>query len=126
MDRRELLKCVDRLSEKWKDHFGLYTHYVGYLSAELVITLLYVWRTSDPFDFEGLSGKEIRLLIDDRARALNERNKLKLALFPLDKDIDDVMPTLIEVLDEYDLSESNLPDDIWQEFISYLTSKTKR
>ena len=92
----------------------------------MVITLLYVWRTSDPFDFEGLSGKEIRLLIDDRARALNERNELKLALFPLEKDIDDVMPTLIEVLDEYDLSESNLPDDIWQEFISYLTSKTKR
>lgn len=126
MDRRELLKCVDRLSEKWKDHFGLYTHYVGYLSAELVITLLYVWRTSDPFDFEDLSGKEIRSLIDDRARALNARNELKLALFPLDKDIDDVMPTLIEVLDEYNLSESNLPDDIWQEFISYLTSKTKR
>lgn len=126
MDRRELLKCVDRLSAKWKDYFGLYTHYVGYLSAELIITLLYVWRTSDPFDFEGLSGKEIRLLIDDRARTLNERNKLKLALFPLDKDIDDVMPMLIEVLDEYDLSESNLPDDIWQEFISYLTSKIKR
>ena len=126
MDKRELMKCIDRLSVKWKDHFGLYTQYVGYLTAELVITLLYVWRTTDPLDFVGLSGKEIRLLIDNRAMFLNEQKGAKLKLFPFDSDIDTVMPKLIEVLDEYDLTESNLPNEDWQELIDYLSSKINK
>lgn len=126
MDRRELIKCAERLSVKWKDHFGLYTQYVGYLTAELIITLLYVWRTSEPIDFDGLTGKEIRLLIDNKAMFLNEQEGLKLKLFPFDNDIDTVMPKLIELLDEYDLSENNLSKEDWQDFIDYLSSKIKR
>ena len=126
MDKQELMKCIDRLSVKWKHHFGLYTQYVGYLTADLVITLLYVWRTTDPLDFEGLSGKEIRLLIDERTMFLNEQEGLKLKLFPFDNDIDTVMPKLIEILSEYDLTESNLPNEDWQELIAYLSSKIRR
>ena len=126
MDKQELMICVYRLSVKWKDHFGLYTQYVGYLTAELVITLLYVWRTTNPLDFDGLTGEEIRLLIDNRATSINEQEGLKLTLFPLDNDIDTVMPKLIEILNEYDLSENNLPNEDWQEFIDYLSSKISR
>lgn len=126
MDRRELIKCAERLSVKWKDHYGLYTQYVGYLTAELIVTLLYVWRTSDPLEFVELSGREIRLLIDDKAMLINEQEGRKLKLFPFDNDIDTVMPKLIEILNEYDLSENNLSKEDWQEFIDYLSSKIKR
>lgn len=126
MDEKELMKCIQRLSEKWKDHFGLHTYYVGYLTAELLISLLYVWRTSDPIEFDGLDGKEIRALLDEKTILLNEQQNLKLALFPFDSDIDTVMPKLIDELNHYDLSESNLSEEKWKELIDYLSTKKNR
>lgn len=126
MDEKELMKCIQRLSETWKDHFGLHTYYVGYLTAELLISLLYVWRTSDPIEFDELDGKEIRALLDEKTILLNEQQNLKLALFPFDSDIDTVMPKLIDELNHYDLSESNLSEEKWKELIDYLSTKKNR
>lgn len=126
MDEKELMKCIQHLSEKWKDHFGLHTYYVGYLTAELLISLLYVWRTSDPIEFDGLDGKEIRALIDKKIIQLNGQKDLKLALFPFDSDIDTVMPKLIKELNRYDLSEENLSEEKWKELIDYLSTKKNR
>ena len=126
MDEKELMKCIQRLSETWKAHFGLHTYYVGYLTAELLISLLYVWRTSDPIEFDGLDGKEIRALLDEKTILLNEQQNLKLALFPFDSDIDTVMPKLIDELNHYDLSESNLSEEKWKELIDYLSTKKNR
>lgn len=126
MDENELMKCIQRLSTTWKDHFGLHTYYVGYLTAELLISLLSVWRTSDPIEFEGLGGKEIRALIDEKTILLNEHQSPKLTLFPFDSDIDTVMPKLIGELNNYDLSEANLPEDKWNELKDYLNSKRSK
>ena len=126
MDEKELMKCIQRLSEMWKAHFGLHTYYVGYLTAELLISLLYVWRTSDPNEFDELDGKEIRALLDEKTNLLNEQQNLKLALFPFDSDIDTVMPKLIDELNHYDLSESNLSEEKWKELIDYLSTKKNR
>lgn len=126
MDEKELMKCIQRLSTTWKDHFGLHTYYVGYLTAELLISLLYVWRTSDPMEFDELDGRGIRALIDEKTMLLNEQQSLKLALFPFDSDIDTVMPKLIGELRNYDLSEDNLAETTWKELIDYLSSKIQK
>lgn len=126
MDEKELMRCIQRLSTTWKDHFGLHTYYVGHLTAELLISLLSVWRTSDPIEFDGLDGKEIRALIDEKTMLLNEHRSPKLTLFPPDRDIDTVMPKLIDELYHYNLSEANLPKDKWNELIDYLNSKRSK
>ena len=123
MDEKELQKCIWQLSARWKDHFGLYTYYVGYLTADMFLTLLSVWRESDPAEVDGLDGKEILSLINDKAMLLNESENTNLVPFPADKNIETVMRKLIDELENFDLSESNLEAGKWDAFVEYLSAK---
>ena len=123
MDEKELQKCIWQLSARWKDHFGLYTYYVSYLTADMLLTLLSVWRESDPAEFDGLDGKEILSLINDKAMLLNESENTNLVPFPADKNIETVMRKLIDELENFDLSESNLEAGKWDAFVEYLSAK---
>lgn len=121
----KIYTCIYKLTSKWKDHFGLHTYYVGYLTLDLIISLFYVWRTSEAFEFDGLSGQEVSRLIDDKITELNVNKGLKLSRFQYDRDVDEFMPKLIEELKDYDLSEANISDDKWNEIIDYLMKHTK-
>lgn len=126
MDNTDLLKCVYQLCDKWKIHFGLHTYYVGYLTPDLLISFLTVWRFSNPKEFQNLSESEISALIEEKINEIRVNNDLKLSSFPSNKEIDTVLPKLIEVVSDYDLSESNLPQEKWDEFIEYLISKSQK
>ena len=43
----DLIRIPSRLAELWKDFFGLYTQYVGYLTPEMVRTILQIKRSLD-------------------------------------------------------------------------------
>ena len=98
---------------------------MGYLTAELLISLFCVWRTSEVHEFEGLSGQEITRLIDDKITVLNAEQGINLSRFQHDRDIENFMPKLIEELKHYDLSEESLSNEKWNELIDYLTKKAK-
>ena len=125
MDNTELLKCVYQLCDKWKTHFGLHTYYVGYLTPDLLISFLTVWRFSKPEEFQNLSENEIGALIEEKIDELRVDNNLKLSNFPHSEEIDTVLPKLIEVISNYDFSENNLPQEQWDEFVNYLISKSQ-
>ena len=38
----DLLRIPSRLAGLWKDFFGLYTQYIGYLTPEMVRTILQI------------------------------------------------------------------------------------
>lgn len=125
MSEQELYALVQQLVSRWKDHYGLYTYYVGYLTADLLVALLTVWRASSPEEFVGLSGKEIRELIDKKTTKLNEQQGIKLSYFPSNNEIDSVMPELIDVLCQYGLSGSDISDSSWNAFMEIPLSKIK-
>ena len=114
-----------KTEEQKEDTLEGYSYYVGYLTLDLIISLFYVWRTSEAFEFDGLSGQEVSRLIDDKITELNVNKGLKLSRFQYDRDVDEFMPKLIEELKDYDLSEANISDDKWNEIIDYLMKHTK-
>lgn len=126
MNEVQLIKCINDVADKWKTHFGLHTYYVGYMTAEMMISLLTVWRYSDHSEFLNLSDKEILAKFDDKIRTLNFEKGLSLQPFPCDQDVITVMPKLRDALLEYDLSEDNVPQAEWERLLAYLESKIKR
>ena len=125
MNELELMKCVEGLTSKWKSHFGLYTQYVGYMTGEMIISLLTVWRHSEPDEYDEMSDREINDLINRKIAEYNADNEETIAPFPSDQDIDTAMQKLIQFLKDYDLSEESVPQHMWDQFIEYLKAKDK-
>lgn len=121
----ELMKCVEGLASKWKSHFGLYTQYVGYMTGEMIISLLTAWRYSEHNEYDEMSDREISDLINRKIAEYNVDNEETIASFPSDQDIDTAMQKLIQFLKDYDLSEESVPQHMWDQFIEYLKSKDK-
>lgn len=124
MSEMYLMKCVNTLADKWKYHFGLYTQYVGYLTPELLISLLSAWRNYDNKDYRNLDEQEILKLLNDRITMLNENTTQHYIYFPNDKDTCSVLPKLIETLYNFDLSVPNISSEEWNKLINYLHSKS--
>lgn len=118
MDNEEkiIFKILSGLPDKWKSFFGLYTQYIGYLTAEMAKTLLVLKRES--FDDVDFDSSNINLdVINAKAfeygvSELPYRDK---------KELNEVLPVLWEYLDEFDLYA--LSDKTWNELIEYLDSK---
>lgn len=125
MNELELMKCVDGLASRWKSHFGLYTQYVGYMTGEMIISLLTAWRYSEHDEFDDISDHEINDLINRKIAEYNIENEGQIAYFPSDKDIDNAMQKLIVFLKDYDLSVESVSPDMWSQFIEYLRTKDK-
>lgn len=125
MSEMYLIKCVNALADKWKTHFGLFTQYAGYLTPELAISLLSVWRFYDNEDYNNLTAIEILKLLNERIAMLNENTQYQYVYFPENKDICTVVPKLIETLYDYDLSMANVPSEQWNDFLHYLDNKSK-
>ena len=114
-----LQKIVWKLPGVWKDFFGLYTQYIGYLSAEMAKTLLQVKRSADnELDME---------LVDLNLDKTNEyARKHGFRELPYKEEINDVLPHIWKYLNEYDLSELSVPADQWDELIDYLDKKAAK
>lgn len=118
MDNEEkiIYRILSGLPDKWKSFFGLYTQYIGYLTADMAKTLLVVKRESY-YDLDSdLSNISVDLIntkaFEYGVSELPYRDK---------KELNEVLPVLWEYLDEFELCE--LSDKTWNELIEYLDSK---
>ena len=112
----DLARIPSRLSDIWKDFFGLYTQYVGYLTPEMIKTILQIKRSFDS-------------ALDER---FDELNLIQLNEFaarqgypelPNRKEISDVLPHIWNYLKEYDFSDFSVSSEKWNELMGYLDKK---
>ena len=109
----DLIRIPSRLAELWKDFFGLYTQYVGYLTPEMVRTILQIKRSLD----NSPDGQ----FADMNLSRLNEYAKRNgFCELPDMEEIDDVLPTIWNYLKEYSLSDSTVPSEKWNELMKFL------
>ncbi len=123
---KQLIKCVMELAGKWKQFFGLYTQYAGYLTADMALAIMSVWREWDgEKELTEYDATEVQHIINDYIFDYNENNpQNKLSYFSLQKKETAVLPKLLCVLQKYDLW---VEEKIWDSFAEYLRSKaTKR
>lgn len=114
-----LQKILWKLPDVWKDYFGLYTQYIGYLSPQMVKTLLQVKRNID---------NELDVCLKDMDLKQTNEYAIKHGFneLPYKKEIDDVLPRMWEYLNQYDLSDDTVPTEQWDEMIEYLDSKAAK
>lgn len=115
-EEKIIYRILSGLPDKWKSFFGLYTQYIGYLTADMAKTLLVVKRESY-YDIDSdLSNISVDLInskaFEYGVSELPYRDK---------KELNEVLPVLWEYLDEFELCE--LSDKAWNELIEYLDSK---
>lgn len=118
MDNEEkiIFEIMSGLPEKWKSIFGLYTQYIGYLTADMAKILLVVKRESYHDIDSNFSNIDLDLV---NAKAL----EYGLTELPCrDKsELNRAIPVLWEYLDKYDLCA--ISDKAWNELIEYLDRK---
>jgi len=121
----KLIKCAMELADKWKQCFGLYTQYAGYLTADMALAIMTVWRDWDgEMDLEEYEPEELQRVINDRIFDFNENNpQNKLPFFSLHKEETVVLPKLLSVLDKYDLWVDNTT---WDNFADYLRKRAAK
>ena len=109
----DLTKIPSKLAEIWKRFFGLYTQYVGYLTPEMVRTILQIKRSLDSSLVDEFTGMSLS--------QLNEyAEKHGFCEFPYKKEIADVLPRIWDYLKDYDLSDFTVPPKQWDELMEYL------
>lgn len=117
--KKILGNIIFNLQDVWKRHFGLYTQYIGYMTPEMLITLSTIKRIAD-------STWEI----DCSELSLNKTNELaeKFDLYriPVKDEFEAVLPKLWAFLEKFDLSEDNISENSWNEYIKYLENKIER
>ena len=118
----QLMKCAMELAVKWKQCFGLYTQYAGYLTADMALAIMTVWREWDgERDLEEYEPEELQRVINDRIFDFNENNSQnKYPFFSLHTEEMVVLPKLLSVLEKYDLWVDNTT---WDNFADYLRKK---
>lgn len=114
----ELLKIIWNLQNIWKEHFGLYTQYIGYVSPEMVKTILIIKKYSD-------ENEDIDLRSFDLYKINKFARNNKIYEFPNKKEFDDVLPKYWDYLNKYDFSNNNLKKSEWNELLNYLDKKIK-
>jgi len=115
----DILRIPSKLAVLWKDFFGLYTYYVGYLTPDMVRTILQTKRSFDSSPEENFT--------DMSLSQLNEYAKEHgLCELPDMEEIDDVLPLIWNLLKEYDLSNITIPPEKWKKLMEFLDfCKTK-
>ena len=115
----DIFRIPSKLATLWKDFFGLYTQYVGYLTPDMVRTILQTKRNLDNSRDEKLN--------DMSLSQLNEyAKKHGLCELPDMEEIDDVLPLIWNLLRKYDLSNITIPPEKWKELMEFLDfCKTK-
>lgn len=114
-----LQRVLWKLPEVWKDFFGLYTQYVGYLSPEMAKTVLQIKRSIDNELDADL--KDLNLSRTNEYARDHGFNEL-----PYKKEIDNVLPRIWEYLNQYDLSDDTVPVEQWDKLIEYLDQKVAK
>lgn len=116
----ELLhKILWELPDVWKDYFGLYTQYIGYLSPEIARTVLQIKRSCD-------NEKDADFDIMNLSRTNEYARDHGFIELPSKKEIDDVLPRIWEYLNQYDLSNVNVSTEQWNELIEFLDQKVAK
>lgn len=115
----DIFRIPSKLATLWKDFFGLYTQYVGYLTPDMVRTILQIKRNFDNSRDEKLN--------DMSLSQLNEyAQKHGFYELPDMEEIDDVLPLIWNLLKKYDLSDLTVPPEKWKELMEFLDfCKTK-
>ena len=72
---KQLIKCAMELVGKWKQFFGLYTQYAGYLTADMALAIMSVWREWDgEKELTEYDATEVQHIINDYIFDYNENN----------------------------------------------------
>ena len=115
----DLLRIPQRLARLWKDFFGLYTQYVGYFTPEMIKTVLQIKRGCDSSLDEEFTGMSLSQLNEyARRHGFYE--------LPDMEEIDDVLPWIWNYLKEYDLSDSAVSSEKWNELMEYIDLREAR
>lgn len=118
----DLSKFMYEMCNLWKDHFSLYTYYVGYMTPEMVKTLLILCRYKQMDIFEML--EDGKTTVSEFNDFITRNREYGLKEFRYDKDIDTIMPKIMEKILDYDFCE--VDEGKWNQFMEYLDSKSKR
>ncbi len=118
-EQKVLQEIIFRFPNVWKDFFGLYTQYIGYLNADIAITLLTLKRIAD-------STLDFNCLELDLKRTNDYASHYNLEKLPYRKEIEAVLPELWKFLDKYDLSAECISETTWNEFIDYWSKEKQR
>ena len=111
---RDLYLLINKLEYGWKDFFGLYTQYVGYLTPNMIKTLLLIKREFD----EQSDTNFIHINLEEINNICFEMTSDN---FSHHKEVNDVLPKLWDILKKFNLN--NVSEDEWDQFISFLNSK---
>lgn len=125
MSNNDIIRCVWSLESTWKSVYGLGTQYVGYMTPDMVITILSArryaydfieWDQEDSFTLENLN---------KLVEGINEFGLLTytVPMFTENKDYRIAIPKLLKTVAEYDLSEESISSDEWANLIEYIKSK---
>ena len=125
MPKNDLVKCIQSLESTWKSVYGLGTQYVGYMTPDMVITILSAhryaydfieWDQEDSFTLENLN---------KLVEGINVFGVLAytVPMFPENKDYRNAIPKLLKTVATYDLSEESISGDEWLKFVEYINSK---
>ncbi|MDT4376949.1 MULTISPECIES: hypothetical protein [Clostridia] len=115
-EEKIIFNILSGLPDKWKSFFGLYTQYIGYLTADMAKTLLVIKRCSYfdiDFDYSNIDLDKINIkALEYELSELPYRDK---------EGLDAVIPVLWEYLDEFDLCE--ISDESWNGLVKFLDNK---
>ncbi len=116
----DLMGCVNALGAAWKDHFGLGTQYVGYLTVRHVVALMSLYRYSDdrPQTVHG---------INDAIGRMNRSGDVPYYVpeFWLDSDAAPVLKKLLQVLDQREDVIIFADSEEWQRLMTFLYRKAQ-
>lgn len=114
----DLMGCVNALGAAWKDHFGLGTQYVGYLTVRHVVALMSLYRYSDdrPQTVQG---------INDAIGRMNRSGDVPYCVpeFWLDSDAAPVLKKLLQVLNQCEDAIICADPEEWQQLMVFLYRK---
>ena len=109
----DLLRIPSGLARLWKSFFGLYTQYMGYMTPDMVRTILQTKRDFDSSQGASFTGMNVS--------QLNEyAGKHGLPELPDQEELDDVLPRIWDYLKKYDLSESAVPSESWNKLMEHI------
>lgn len=122
-----LLSCVSSLESTWKSVYGLGTQYIGYMTVDMIISVLSVRRYA--YDYIRWNDENTYTLanINKLINELNSEGVIDYAIptFPNNEDYAIAIPDLLKITTKYDLSEKSISETEWLQFINYLNSKRK-
>ena len=119
-----LKKCAMELSSEWKRCFGLHTYYTGYLTGEMALLLMNIYRDWDgDVELWEMSPADLYKAISDKTYEINRSTGMRYPYFNLHADEMVVLPKLISVMEEYNLG---VDQATWDEFSRYILKKGNR